>query len=398
MKLQPVINGMVARSCHPYGCRAALLRQIEAVRAAGPIRCRPKRVLILGASSGFGLAARTVLTFGGAQADSIGVSFERGPSDKGIGSAGWYNNIWFREAAEQAGRVAVNLIGDAFSAEIRGQVIEQIRSRFGGQVDLVIYSLASGLRPGEHGEPPWRSVIKPIGAPISGYSLNLERCQLQPVTLQPATSEEIDATVKVMGGEDWQRWLTSLQQAGGLAPGCRTLAFSYIGPESTHALYHRGTLGRAKAHLHQTAGQLRRQLSVLDGDARVVVCKALVTKASMVIPGLGPYLLALYRVMKQLGLHEECLEQMLRLFTDKLTDQRVDADAQGLIRLDDRELNPRVQLQVERLQAQLTTDNFRELGDFDGIYRTFLQQNGFGLPGFDYQAEIVPQELTWLHP
>lgn len=398
MKPQPVIDGVVARSCHPYGCRAVLARQIASVRAAVPIEHGPRRVLILGASSGFGLAARVALTFGGAAADSIGVSFERGPSEKGIGSAGWYNNIFLREAAEQAGRMAVNVIGDAFSPGVREQVTELIRCRLGGPLDMLIYSLASGMRPDYQGGPPWRSVIKPIGAPASGYSLDLQHGELLPVTLEPASAAEIEATIKVMGGEDWQQWIDSLHRQGLLAPGFRTLAFSYIGPPSTHALYHHGTLGRAKAHLHQSAGLLRRRLAPLQGDARVVVCKALVTKASMVIPGMAPYLLALYRVMRQQGLHEECIEQMQRLFSDKLANVLPELDGEGLIRLDDWELIPAVQQQVDRLLAEITPDNFRTLGDFDAILQVFLQQNGFVLEEVDYQADIDPQDLARLSP
>ncbi len=395
MIIHPQIQGCVARNCHPMGCRAAVLQQIEQVRAAVPFN-GPKRVLVLGASSGFGLASRIALTFG-AGADTLGVSFERGPSDKGLGSAGWYNNIWFRQAAEQAGRIAVNLIGDAFSDTMRQQAIDVIRQQL-GQVDLVVYSLASGVRVMPDGTQV-RSVLKTTGQPLQGWGLDLEHDALVQQSLVPATPEEIRDTVTVMGGEDWQRWMQALQQADCLAPGARTVAYSYIGPESTYPLYRDGTIGYAKEHLHATAETINLQLAGIGGHAWVSVCKALVTKASVFIPVLPVYLGLLMGVMKERGVHEGCIEQMQRLFADKMYGPRgVVADGNRLIRMDDHELEPAVQAAVSALWPKVTPENFRTLGDFVGLRQEFMQLNGFELPGVDYGAPVNVASLTELTP
>lgn len=395
MIIHPQIQGCVARNCHPMGCRAAVLQQIEQVRAAGPFN-GPKRVLVLGASSGFGLASRIALTFG-AGADTLGVSFERGPSDKGLGSAGWYNNIWFRQAAEQAGRIAVNLIGDAFSDTLRQQAIDVIRQQL-GQVDLVVYSLASGVRVMPDGTQV-RSVLKTTDQPLQGWGLDLEHDALVQQSLVPATPEEIRDTVTVMGGEDWQRWMQALQQADCLAPGARTVAYSYIGPESTYPLYRDGTIGYAKEHLHATAETINLQLAGIGGHAWVSVCKALVTKASVFIPVLPVYLGLLMGVMKERGVHEGCIEQMQRLFADKMYGPRgVVADGNRLIRMDDHELEPAVQAAVSALWPKVTPENFRTLGDFAGLRQEFMQLNGFELPGVDYGAPVNVASLTELTP
>lgn len=399
MIIEPVIQGVIARSAHPYGCRQAVREQIEYVRSAPPIQAGPKRVLILGASSGFGLASRIALTFGGAEADTVGVSFERGPSEKGVGSAGWYNNIFFRQEAEQAGRVATNIIGDAFSPEVRDQVIKAIRTDLGGQVDLVVYSLATGVRPDPATGELWRSVIKTVGEPLTGQTVNLETGQLDTVTVDAATPAEIEATVKVMGGDDWAAWIDTLLQAGVLAPGCRTVAYSYIGPAITYPIYHQGTLGRAKVHLHATAADINRRLNAIGGGADVAVCKALVTKASVFIPALGPYILALFKVMKESGTHEGCIEQMQRLFQSRLYGQQhIGRDEQGLIRMDDWEMAEDVQLAVTELIAMITPENFQSVSDYAGYREDFLKLNGFGLQDVDYHQEIDFQELKVLEP
>ncbi|MBV7439393.1 enoyl-ACP reductase FabV [Aeromonas sp. sif2416] len=395
MIIQPQIQGCVARNCHPIGCRAAVAQQIASVKAAGPFS-GPKRVLVLGASSGFGLASRIALAFG-AGADTIGVSFERGPSDKGIGSAGWYNNIWFRQAAEQEGRIAVNLIGDAFSDAMRQQAIASIRQQL-GQVDLVVYSLASGIRLLADGTQV-RSVLKTTGQPFSGWGLDLEHDSLVQQSLAPATPEEIRDTVTVMGGEDWQLWLQALQQADCLAPGVQTVAYSYIGPESTYPLYRDGTIGYAKEHLHATAEAINLQLAQLGGHAWVSVCKALVTKASAYIPVLPVYLGLLMGVMKERGVHEGCIEQMQRLFASKMYGPRgVVADGNRLIRMDDHELDPAIQVAVSALWSKVTPDNFHTLGDFAGLRRDFMQLNGFELAEVDYGAPVNESALTELTP
>ena len=399
MIIEPVIKGVVARSAHPYGCQQAVRKQIDYVKQANPIVGGAKRVLVLGASSGFGLASRIAHTFGGAQADTIGVSFERGPSEKGVGSAGWYNNIFFKQEAEQAGRIATNIVGDAFSQQVRQQVIEAIKNDLGGKVDLVVYSLATGVRPNPETGEMWRSVIKTTGKPVVGPTLNLETDSLAEMTVETATEQEIADTVKVMGGEDWASWIECLTEAGVLAQGCRTVAYSYIGPEVTYPIYHHGTLGRAKVHMHNTAEVLNSQLADIGGQAHVAVCKALVTKASVFIPAFTPYILALFKVMKQNGTHEGCIEQMQRLFNARFYNEGgVETDEQRLIRMDDWELAPEVQQQVSEIMADMNADNFTQLGDYTGYKQDFMELNGFGFAEVDYQQDISLESLQALQP
>ncbi|EKO3638375.1 enoyl-ACP reductase FabV [Vibrio metschnikovii] len=389
MRIEPLIQGMVARSAHPYGCQQAVLQQIHYVKSAPSISQGPKRVLILGASSGFGLAARIALTFGGADADTIGVSLERGPSSKGVGSAGFYNNHFFKQYAEQAGRVAINITGDVFSKNIRDQVVEAIETYFEGEVDLVIYSIASGMRRKGDSKEFWHSVIKPIGDSVTGATVLLENDQWLDTTLAPASEQEIADTLKVMGGEDWENWIDTLINHDSLAQGCKTIAFSYVGSELTHPIYLDGTLGRAKVDLHQTSHALNLKLANYDGNAYAAVCKALVTKASVFIPAFTPYMLALYRVMKQKGTHEGCIEQMQRLFSDKLyTGKPVPVDSERLVRVDEWELAPDTQAQVQDLVHQMNGSNFTELGDYQGFKQEFLRLNGFGFPEIDYQQDV----------
>ena len=399
MIIEPVIKGVVARSAHPYGCQQAVRKQIDYVKQATPIAGGAKRVLVLGASSGFGLASRIAHTFGGAEADTVGVSFERGPSEKGVGSAGWYNNIFFKQEAEKAGRIATNIVGDAFSQQVRQQVIEAINNDLGGKVDLVVYSLATGVRPNPETGEMWRSVIKTTGTPVVGPTLNLETDSLTEMTVETATDQEIADTVKVMGGEDWASWMQCLSEAGVLAQGCRTVAYSYIGPEVTYPIYHQGTLGKAKEHMHSTAETLNEQLAAIGGQAHVAVCKALVTKASVFIPAFTPYILALFKVMKQNGTHEGCIEQMQRLFNARFyTEGGVITDEQRLIRMDDWELAPEVQKQVSEIMAGMTADNFTELGDYAGYKQDFMELNGFGFTEVDYQQDISLDSLQALQP
>lgn len=389
MRIEPVIQGVVARTAHPYGCEQAVLQQIQYVKSAKPITGGPKRVLILGASSGFGLAARIALTFGGSQADTIGVSFERGPGEKGVGSAGFYNNLYFTQYAEQDSRKAININGDVFSDQVRAQVIEAIETYFEGEVDLVIYSIASGMRRKPGSDEFWRSAIKPIGEPVSGSTILLENDHWVDATLEPATQDEIDSTLRVMGGEDWENWIDTLINNDSVAPGCKTIAFSYMGPEVTHPIYLDGTLGRAKIDLHQTSHSLNLKLANFDGGAFATVCKALVTKASVFIPGLSPYILALYQVMKEKGTHEGCIEQMQRLFSDKLYGRTmVPVDGERLIRMDDWELNPDTQQRVRHILSEMNATNFSQLGDYAGFKAEFMRLNGFGFDNIDYDADV----------
>ncbi|PSW06891.1 enoyl-ACP reductase FabV [Photobacterium lipolyticum] len=400
MIITPVIKGVVARSAHPLGCQQAVRNQINYVKSVAPIDNGPKKVLILGASSGFGLASRIALAFGGAQADTIGVSFERGPCEKGVGTAGWYNNIFFRQEAEKAGLIGKNVIGDAFSPQTRQQVIDYIRTEFDGKLDLVVYSLATGVRPDPETGEMWRSSIKAIGEPVTGPTINLETDTMEQMTIESALEHEIEATEKVMGGEDWASWIDILSEAGVLAEGCKTVAYSYIGAKSTYPIYHQGTLGRAKMHLHATSNTLNDKLAAIGGSAHVSVCKALVTKASVFIPAFSPYILALFKVMKDKGLHEGCIEQMQRLFSERLygTEHTVPVDSQRLIRIDDWELSDDVQQEVASLMNQITHDNFAQIGDYHGYKSDFMQLNGFDLKGVDYQSDICIDSLQRLMP
>ncbi|OED73341.1 trans-2-enoyl-CoA reductase [Vibrio splendidus ZS-139] len=399
MLIEPIIKGVVAKSAHPLGCKEAVKQQIKFVKSAPQIKNGPKRVLIVGASSGFGLAARIALTFGGAKADTIGVSFERGPNEKSLGSAGWYNNIYFKKEAEREQRTAINIVGDAFSKETRTQVVEAIETYFEGEVDLIIYSLAAGVRPKPDSDEYWRSAIKPIGESVTGATISLENDRWDNNTLEAATEEEAESTLKVMGGEDWGNWIDELINAESIAPGCKTIAFSYVGPEVTHPIYLDGTLGRAKIDLHQTSHALNLELANFDGNAYATVCKALVTKASVFIPGLSPYLLALYKVMKEKETHEGCIQQMQRLFNSKLYGQsKVPLDGERLIRMDEWELDPETQAHVTELLQGMDEKNFQTLGDYKGFKEEFLQLNGFAQPSVDYNERLSPEDFIKLKP
>ncbi|MDH5878988.1 trans-2-enoyl-CoA reductase family protein [Vibrio cyclitrophicus] len=399
MLIEPIIKGVVAKSAHPLGCQEAVKQQIKFVKSAPQIKNGPKRVLILGASSGFGLASRIALTFGGAKADTIGVSFERGPNEKSLGTAGWYNNIYFKKEAEREQRTAINIVGDAFSKETRAQVVEAIETYFEGEVDLIVYSLAAGVRPKPDSDEFWRSAIKPIGESVTGATISLQHDNWVTNTLEAATEEEAESTLKVMGGEDWENWIDELINAESIAPGCKTIAFSYVGPEVTHPIYLDGTLGRAKIDLHQTSHALNLELANFDGNAYATVCKALVTKASVFIPGLSPYLLALYKVMKEKETHEGCIQQMQRLFSSKLYGQsKVPLDGERLIRMDDWELDPETQAHVAELLDVMDGNNFQTLGDYKGFKEEFLQLNGFAQPSVDYNQKLNTEDFIKLKP
>ncbi|MFA0305921.1 enoyl-ACP reductase FabV [Vibrio splendidus] len=399
MLIEPIIKGVVAKSAHPLGCQEAVKQQIKFVKSAPQIKDGPKRVLIIGASSGFGLAARIAVTFGGAKADTIGVSFERGPNEKSLGSAGWYNNIYFKKEAEREQRTAINIVGDAFSQETRTQVVEAIETYFEGEVDLIIYSLAAGVRPKPNSDELWRSAIKPIGESVTGATISLEHDNWVTNTLAAATEEETESTLKVMGGEDWEQWIDELINAESIAPGCKTIAFSYVGPEVTHPIYLDGTLGRAKIDLHQTSHALNLELANFGGNAYATVCKALVTKASVFIPGLSPYLLALYKVMKEKETHEGCIQQMQRLFSSKLYGQtKVPLDGERLIRMDEWELDPETQAHVTELLEAMDENNFQAIGDYQGFKEEFLQLNGFAQPSVDYKEKLNTDDFIKLKP
>ncbi|MFW6354355.1 MAG: enoyl-ACP reductase FabV, partial [Verrucomicrobiota bacterium] len=385
MIIKPRIRGFVCITAHPEGCAAHVREQIAHVRSKGPIKDGPKKVLVLGASTGYGLAARITAAFG-AGAATLGVFFERPSSNGKPASAGWYNSVAFEEEAEKAGLWARSLNGDAFSDELKTQTIELIKDQL-GEVDLVIYSLASPRRTDPETGETYRSTLKPIGAPYTANNLDTDKKTVSPITIEPATAEEIAHTVKVMGGEDWERWINALDAAGVLAQGATTCAFDYIGPEVTWPVYTNGSIGAAKKHLRETADKLDARLKVDRGRAFVSVNKAVVTQASSAIPVVPLYISILFKVMKEKGLHEDCIHQMDRLFrTQMYGDGVLNFDEEGRVRVDDWEMREDVQAAVKELWPQVSSETIDALTDFDGYQENFLRLFGFGLPGVDYAA------------
>jgi enoyl-[acyl-carrier protein] reductase/trans-2-enoyl-CoA reductase (NAD+) len=386
MIIEPRVRGFICTTAHPVGCLQNVRDQIAYVQGQGPIPDCPKRVAVLGCSTGYGLASRIVATFAGG-ADTIGVSLERGPTDNRSASAGWYNNRAFEIEAEKIGRPPLTLEGDAFSDELKKTFIERVREKF-GQLDMLVYSMAAPVRTDPVTGKTYRSAIKPLGAPVDIKTLNTETGEVFETTIAPASEDEATATVVVMGGDDWKRWIDQLADAGVLAPGFRTFNYTYIGSELTWPIYWNGTLGRAKADLDRKAKEIRSRLG--QDAARVVALKAVVTQASSAIPVVPLYGTVLFKVMKQFGLHEGCIEQIDRLFRTRLgKDAEVD-DAQRL-RLDDWELSSKVQAEVLRRWPLLSTETLGELADLAEYKSQFLRMFGFGIDGVDYAQDVNPR-------
>lgn len=380
-----IVKGVVAANCHPQGCKKMVKQQIDEVKSSPPIRHAPKNVLILGGSSGLGLASRISLAFGG-KANTLNVSYERPPAGEENGTAGYHNNIAFQEFAQEAGLLAQDLIGDAFSSGMRDKVITYIRERY-GKIDCLVYSLATGVRPKPNGEGKWKSVLKTTGKPFTGNFISFEPEVMIPITLDTASEEEVQSTIKVMGGEDWQEWIETLRAADVLAPGFKTVAYSYIGSDITYPVYFGGTLGKAKEHLHATADALDSILSEIDGHAYVAVCKAIVSKASVFIPGLSTYVLALIKAMKERGENESTAQHMHRIMNEFLYNPTgTPTDEQRLIRADNLELNPEVQSKIKEMIKHITADNYKDpsVGDYESYRKEFSQINGFEVDGVDY--------------
>ncbi|MGN6114925.1 MAG: enoyl-ACP reductase FabV [Nitrobacter sp.] len=386
MIIEPRVRGFICTTAHPVGCAANVREQIAYVLRHGPIPDCPKRVAVLGCSTGYGLASRIVTTFAGG-AETIGVSFERPPTEKRTSTAGWYNNRAFEIEARKIGRSPVTLEGDAFSDEMKKDFIARVRETF-GQLDLLVYSMAAPTRTDPDTGQVYRSAIKPLGAPVDIKTLDTETGEVYETTISPASEEEAAATVAVMGGDDWKRWIDQLADAGVLAPGFRTFNYTYIGSELTWPIYWKGTLGRAKADLDRKAEAIRERLG--PDAARVVALKAVVTQASSAIPVVPLYGTVLFKVMKQLGLHEGCIEQIDRLFRTRLGKDAPLDEAQRL-RVDDWELSPEVQTEVLRRWPLLSTETLGELADLAEYRSQFLRLFGFGIDGVDYMQDVDPR-------
>jgi len=382
MIIEPRVRGFMCTTAHPVGCARNVRDQIAYVLRQGPIPECPRRVAVLGCSTGYGLASRIVATFAGG-AETIGVSLEREPSNR-TGSAGWYNNRAFELEARKIGQSPLTLEGDAFSDDLKKIFIDRVREKF-GQLDMLVYSMAAPVRTDPETGKTYRSAIKPLGAPVEIKTLNTETGEVFETTLAPASEDEAAATVAVMGGDDWKRWIDQLANAGVLAPGFRTLNYTYVGSELTWPIYWKGTLGRAKVDLDRKAEEIRGRLG--PDAARVVALKAVVTQASSAIPVVPLYGTVLFKVMKQLGRHEGCIEQIDRLFRTRLGPGAELDNAQRL-RLDDWELSPEVQAEVARRWPLLSTATLGELADLAEYRTQFLRLFGFGIDGVDYAQDV----------
>ena len=393
MIVKPRIRGFICTTAHPHGCAAHVNQQIDYVAANSDVaKGAFGNVLVLGCSGGYGLASRIVAGFG-CGAKTLGVSFEKSPTESKTASAGWYNNKAFEARAEQQGLYAKTLDGDAFSDAMRDQVMDTIKADL-GQIDLVVYSLASPVRQHPKTDELHRSAIKPLGEVLEIKTVHVEKGEVSNVALEPATEQEIADTVTVMGGEDWEYWIDALLANDLLAPNAKTVAYTYIGSELTWPIYWEGTLGKAKADLDRASGEIQRKLQAIEGDARVAVLKAIVSQASAAIPVVPLYAALLFQVMKEQGSHEECIEHIDRLFASQLqSGATMRLDDAGRIRVDDLELAEVVQTEVKRRWPLVETDNLPELGDLSGFREDFLKIFGFGIQGVDYDAEVDPQRI-----
>ncbi len=388
MIIKPKVRGFICTNAHPQGCAVNVKEQINYSRAMLPFSAGPKSVLVIGSSTGYGLASRITAAFGSG-AKTLGVCFEKPPTETRTASAGWYNTAAFHEAAEDAGLYAHTFNGDGFSDEMKQQVVDHLKNHM-GKVDLVVYSLASPRRTDPETGQVYSSVLKPIGSPYTAKNLNTDTGRISEITVQPASEEEIAATVKVMGGEDWERWIAALRQADLLSTDCQTVAYTYLGEKLTWPIYGQATIGKAKEDLDRAAAAISEKLRPLHGTARVAVLKAVVTQASSAIPVMPLYLSILFKVMKEAGTHEGCIEQIYRLFDECLFDASPRLDEANRYRVDDRELDPAIQQEVEEIWNRVTEDNLHELTDFEGYNAEFLRLFGFGLDGVDYEADISP--------
>ncbi len=389
MIVRPKIRGFICTNAHPVGCAAHVQQQIDYVKAQGPIANGAKKALVIGASTGYGLASRITAAFG-CGAGTLGVFFEKPPLENRTASAGYYNSAAFHKAARKEGLYAESINGDAFSDEIKDQAIAMLK-RGMGPVDLVVYSLASPRRTDPRTGITYTSALKPIGSAYTMRGLNTDKMLVEEVTVEPATADEIASTIKVMGGEDWEWWIDRLLAEDLIAEGCKTTAYTYIGKEMTWPLYGNASIGMAKKDLDRASAAIDSKLRGMRGESRVSVLKALVTQASSAIPIMPLYISILYKIMKEEGSHEGSIEQIQGLFARQLYAQgQRDVDEVGRLRMDGLELKDSVQDRVKDLWARVTTANVNQLTDFKGYQEEFLRLFGFGLPGVDYDADVDP--------
>ena len=382
MVIKPKVKGFICTTAHPAGCEANVKAQIDFVKSQRRLNNAPKRVLVIGASTGYGLASRITAAFG-CGASTLGIFFEKPATGKRTASAGWYNTAAFQKLAGEAGLYAKNINGDAFSHEAKSKAVKIIKEDL-GQVDLVVYSLASPRRQHPDTGVLHTSTLKPIGKTITQTGLDTDKEVIKEFTLEAASQDEVDNTIAVMGGEDWEMWLAALSEAGVLAPGCKTTSYTYLGEKATRDIYWDGTIGSAKKDLDRAASALRDK----GIDATVSVLKAVVTQSSAAIPVMPLYLALLFRVMKNAGTQEGCIEQISRLFSECLYSDSPRKDDSNRNRVDEKEMEPRIQDEIRNLWPQVTTENLHEISDFEGFRTEFLQLFGFNIDGVDYAADI----------
>jgi enoyl-[acyl-carrier protein] reductase/trans-2-enoyl-CoA reductase (NAD+) len=392
MIVKPKIRGFICTNAHPVGCAASVQQQIDYVKAQGTLNNAPKNVLVIGSSTGYGLASRIAAAFSGG-ASTLGVCFEKPPSERKTGTAGWYNTAGFHAKASKAGLYAKTLNGDAFSKELKQQVIDTLKADM-GKVDLVIYSLASPRRTDPETGEVYKSTLKPVGQAYTTKTYDTDKSVIHEIALEPANEDEIQQTIKVMGGEDWELWLDALGKADLLADNCKTTAYTYVGKELTWPIYGQATIGKAKEDLDRAAASIVKTQANKNVQAYVSSLKALVTQASSAIPVMPLYISLIYKVMKEEGTHQGCIEQIYDLFTDKLTQAHPEVDELGRLYMNNKETNDATQAKIKALWDQVTQENFHELSDYAGYHHEFLRLFGFDMAGVDYDAEVETL-ITW---
>jgi enoyl-[acyl-carrier protein] reductase/trans-2-enoyl-CoA reductase (NAD+) len=388
MVIKPKIRGFICTNAHPAGCEAHVNEQIAYVKSQTQAEQKPKNVLVLGSSTGYGLASRITAAFGNS-AKTLGVFFEKPPTERKTGSAGWYNTAAFQKAADAAGIWSKNINGDAFSTEIKNKAIEMIKQEL-GQIDLVVYSLASPRRTDPVTGEVYSSTLKPIGASVTTKNLNTSKRIIDEVSVEAADQDEIDNTVKVMGGEDWELWINALNDAGVLSTGFKTVAYTYIGKELTWPIYGKATIGKAKEDLDRASSQIKQATKAIKGEAYVTSLNAVVTQASSAIPIMPLYISAMFKVMKADGTYQGCIEQIQSLFSENLYGTSPNLDDHGRLRQNDRELADDVQQRVTDIWNKVDTDTIDELTDYQGYHQEFLKLFGFSLTGVDYEQDTSP--------